>query len=759
MLANSAVVTVVGKPVQEIIGKDDTNLFSGDEAQHLMSQDRLVMAQPGPHTYEEQLTTPHGKRFFLATKGAIRDENGNVAGLFGIARDITERKQIEETLLFLLHSGSVKTGESFFELLARHLAGCLEMEYVCIDRLEGDGLEALTLAVYHDGKFEGNVQYALKDTPCGDVVGQTICLFPRDVSKLFPRDPALQGLKAESYIGTTLWSHDGHPIGLIAVIGRKSLTNPGLAESILKLVALRAASELERMQAEEELKSSEERYRLLTTITSDYVCSCSRCGTSDFRLRWMAGAVESITGYSVEEFYQMGCLKSIIHPDDMERVNGFLKDSIPGKKDIIKFRIITKEGDVRWIQESCYCEQGEAGELLRYGSSQDVTEQELLRDQLVIKEKLESLGLLAGGIAHNFNNILTGILGNISLAQMFLDPAHKSCNPLTEAENASMRAGELARQLLTFGQGGEPSKKVVSIRRLLDEAVSRLPQESNVKVNVDIPDSIHTIEADGDQIGQAFSNIVINAAQAMPGGGLLEIKAWNEILGDTNSLSLPSGTYVRISFADQGCGITDDNLKRIFIPYFSTKMAGNGLGLALAHSIIERHGGNISVNTTVGNGTVFTVYLPAIGENEAMSGTDTDAHAAGSHGGRSILVMDDEEMIRELSSEMLICLGYQVTTCGDGLEAITHYKSALQSGVPFSAVIMDLTIPGGMGGKEAAQQILAIDPKARLVVSSGYSNDPIMANHSAYGFCESVAKPYKIQDLMQALSFLPQSGL
>lgn len=760
VMINSAVADFFGKPAKEIIGKEDTDLFAADEAQSIMNQDRQVMTQAVPQTFEEHLSTPRGEYFFLSTKGAIRSEDGNLTGLFGIARDITERKRIEETLLFLLRNSSSKPGEDYFELLASHLAHCLKMEYVCIDQLEGGGLEARTLAVFHDGQFEDNLQYALKDTPCGDVVGKTICVFESNVARLFPRDAALQELRAESYVGTTLWSFDGQPIGLIAVIGRQPLANPGLAESVLKMVALRAASELERRQAEKVLRSSEERYRLLTSITSDFVYSCSRCGNHDFQIKWMAGAVEAITGYSIDDFYQMGCLLKIVHPDDFERAKDYLEGSAPGEKYTIKFRIVSKTGDVRWIQESSYCEQGDTeGELLRYGSSQDITEQEQLRDQLAINEKLESLGLLAGGIAHNFNNILTGIVGNISFAQMFLDPAHKSYKPLLEAEKASMRAGELARQLLTFGGGGEPVKKIVSIRMLLDEIVVLLPRDSNVRLSLDISDSINAIQADSGQIAQAFNSIMLNAAQAMPGGGELTITAQNETLEDANCFSLPAGPYVRISFADQGCGITDDNLKRIFTPYFSTKMSGNGLGLALAYSIVDKHGGHISASSVVGKGTIFNVYLPAASTSGAVPESAMTAHIADGHAAGSVLVMDDEEMIRELASEMLIYLGYQVTSCGDGSEAVTRYADALQSGTPFAAVIMDLTIPGGMGGKEAAQQILALDPDAFLVVSSGYSNDPIMANYRAYGFRRAVAKPYKINELEQALYSLPLSGV
>lgn len=758
VLVNSALAGFLGKPVNEIVGKDDTDLFAPDDAQAIMATDHRIMALVGPQSIEEHLTTSRGEGFFLSTKGTIRSENGNVTGLFGIARDITERKRMEETLLFLLQNCSSRSGEDFFELLARHLSACLKMEYVCIDRLEENGLEARTLAVFHDGQFEDNLQYALKDTPCGEVVGKTICVFESNVAQLFPQDAVLQELQAESYAGTTLWSFDGQPIGLIAVIGRQPLANPGLVESILRLVALRAAGELERRQVEKELRLSEERYRLLTSITSDFVYSCLRCGTDEFQIKWMSGAVETLTGYSIDEFYKMGCLLSIVHPDDYEHTKVFIDGPTPGKKHTVKFRIITKTGDVRWIQETSCCKQGDtADEVLRYGSSQDITEQEQLRDQLVINEKLESLGLLAGGIAHNFNNILTGIVGNISFAQMFIDPAHKSYKPLLEAEKASMRAGELARQLLTFGGGGEPIRKTVSTGMLFDEIAALLPRDSNVRLSLDIPDSINAIQVDRGQIEQVFNNIVLNAAQAMPDGGALTITARNEALDDANCLSLPDGPYVRISFTDQGCGITDENLKRIFTPYFSTKLSGNGLGLALAHSIIEKHGGHISASSVVGKGTIFTVYLPAVTTCVTMPEAAMAAYIADGHAAGSVLVMDDEEMIRELASEMLIYLGYQVVSCGDGREAVKRYAAALQSGTPFVAVIMDLTIPGGMGGKEAAEQILAMDPNAFLVVSSGYSNDPIMANYRVYGFSSVVAKPYKINELEQALHSLPLS--
>ncbi|QEM68214.1 response regulator [Geobacter sp. FeAm09] len=366
-------------------------------------------------------------------------------------------------------------------------------------------------------------------------------------------------------------------------------------------------------------------------------------------------------------------------------------------------------------------------------------------------QKLESLGVLAGGIAHDFNNILTGIMGNISLAKMFIDETHRSHKALVGAEKASVRATELARQLLIFARGGEPVKKVVSLRHLVNESVSLVLHGSNVRGIVDIPASIHAIEADEGQICQAFHNIIINATQAMPGGGVITVSARNETLAGRNTVALPPGAYICLTFTDEGCGISEADLKKVFDPYFTTKVSGNGLGLASTHSIITRHGGHIGVSSLVDKGTTFTIHLPSIGEAVSECQTEPVTQTSKGHGGGSILVMDDEEMIRELAVGMLEEIGYRVTTCNEGSEALRSYKAAQESGTPFSVVIMDLTIPGGMGGKEAAEEILALDPAACLIVSSGYSNDPIMSDYRTYGFTGAIAKPYRIDELAEML--------
>ena len=384
----------------------------------------------------------------------------------------------------------------------------------------------------------------------------------------------------------------------------------------------------------------------------------------------------------------------------------------------------------------------------------DVTEKHKIEEELFKARKLDSLGVLAGGIAHDFNNLLCGIMGSISLAKMILPVEEKAYTLLDTAEKASLRAQGVAQQFLTFAKGGAPVKGVVLLQDLVSESVSFVLHGSNVKGIIAIPDSIHAVEADEGQMGQVFHNIILNAIQAMPEGGTLTVTAQNVKLLEVNTMALPVGNYVKVSFADQGCGISDDELKRIFDPYFTTKSVGNGLGLASAYSIVRSHAGHIGVSSVVGLGTTFTIHLPSVGEKISEYQTETLCQITENHAAGSVLVMDDEKLIRDMSTEMLKHLGYQVTTCGNGAEAITHYIAAREAGAPFSAVIMDLTIPGGMGGKETAQRILAIDPNVSLIVSSGYSNDPIMSDYRTFGFKGAIAKPYNIMKLGQMLSSL-----
>ncbi|ACH38198.1 sensor histidine kinase response regulator, HAMP domain-containing [Citrifermentans bemidjiense Bem] len=389
----------------------------------------------------------------------------------------------------------------------------------------------------------------------------------------------------------------------------------------------------------------------------------------------------------------------------------------------------------------------------------DLTDRELLQQQIVRNQKLESIGVLAGGVAHNFNNALTGVLGYISFAKKYLDQSHAAHPLLLHAEKATLRAAGFANQLLSFAKGGAPLRKAVPVARIVEESVQLATSGSNVTAAVELPADLPPVYVDDGQMRQAFNCICINAVQAMPDGGMLTVTG-RSVASAHEGLPAPlCGSYVELSFRDQGCGIRDEDKSNIFTPYFTTKAElGTGLGLATVHSIITRHDGAITFDTALGRGTTFTLYLPVFSTEAQPQPQPAKPLTAAAILGRGVLVMDDEEMIRNLAIQVLSSQGYRVTVCANGEEAAALYGEAYRSGTPFLAAILDLTVASGSGGKEAARQILAIDPQARLIVSSGYSNDIVMNRYRDYGFCAASPKPYDAHELFRLLKELAAQG-
>ena len=382
----------------------------------------------------------------------------------------------------------------------------------------------------------------------------------------------------------------------------------------------------------------------------------------------------------------------------------------------------------------------------------DVTERHRILEERQKAEKLESLGLAAGGIAHDFNNLLTAILGNLSLALFNpkLDP--KIGERLTTAKKASLRAQELAAQLLTFAKGGSPIKQTASVAQLVRETVGFSLRGSSVRSEFSIPDDLWPAEVDAGQISQVIQNLSINAEQAMPSGGTLRVACANLELRNTNArLGLAPGRYLKITVQDEGVGIPEEHMQKIFDPYFTTKPKGTGLGLATTYSIIRNHGGVIDVVSEPGRGTCFYLFLPASEKPSAMVDAPADTIAI-EHRAARVLVLDDEEAICGLVTCALEPLGYEVVEAYDAATAILRYDEALQAGQRFDLVISDLTIPGGMGGQEAMRRLRLLDPTVKAIVSSGYAMDPVMAQFREHGFCAMIAKPYEIDALCRTVA-------
>lgn len=499
----------------------------------------------------------------------------------------------------------------------------------------------------------------------------------------------------------------------------------------------------ERKRAEYALRESEDKFK--------HVFEHSSVGKS---ITSISGEMQAnrafyeMLGYSRDEFRAYRW-QDITHPKDIEFSLQVINLILSGKKDSDRFlkRYIHKNGSVVWADVSTTLRRDEEGKPLYLMSTiSDITEQKKMEEELLKSRKLEAVGVLAGGIAHDFNNILTTIIGNIAMARMQTKHDDERFELLSEAETASVRAQTLTRQLLTFAKGGMPLKEIASIKEIVEESSLFVLRGSKSGCEFSIPEDLWPAEVDVGQISQVINNIVINARQAMPDGGVIRISAENLIIDTGHGLPLAPGRYIKISIKDQGIGVAEKHFSNIFDPYFTTKQQGSGLGLATTYSIIKKHDGHIELDSKVGIGTIFYIYLPA---SEKAVPEKKEVLLITGHG--RILVMDDDESLMKTVGKMLQRLGYESEFAKDGSEAIRMFKEAKEAKNSYDAVILDLTIPGGMGGKEAIGKLLETDPEVKAIVSSGYSDGPVLANYKEYGFKGMLPKPFEVKLLGKVL--------
>jgi two-component system cell cycle sensor histidine kinase/response regulator CckA len=560
-------------------------------------------------------------------------------------------------------------------------------------------------------------------------------------------------------------------VGLLKQGAFDYIRKPFEAEELARRVAI--ALEQKRLRREKarissRLADAEQQYHYIVENSPDMIYTLDEGGNFSF----VNSAFERLLGYTREEI--MGQHYSgIIYTGDLEKSRYVFNERRTGRRATCGAELHLKPGrheaPQRSLRESSegfpvelnsqgiYARPADAGEkrfLGTYGVARDIRDRKLLEAHLQQAEKMEAVGRLAGGIAHDFNNLLAAIVGNIALVKMNLPPADEAYRRLAEIEKASFRARDLTRQLITFAQGGVPVKEPGPLGEIVEEAGTFVLRGSNVRGLYSFPENLWCVRLDSGQIGQVVQNLIINADQAMPDGGIVRVRGENVTVTEAYHLPLKPGRYVRVSVRDQGMGIPGEHIKKIFDPFFTTKRDGTGLGLSTAYSIMKAHGGYLDVEASPGEGAVFYFYLPA--ESGPAAGSPKKKARLYRGSGR-ILVMDDDEELLTVYKRVLRRLGYSPVLVHEGSEALEAYREAREAGEPFDCVILDLTIPGGLGGKATIEELIRLDPGVRAVLASGYAGGRLRMDYRRCGFKAFVEKPFDIYDLSEVLWRILQS--
>ncbi len=741
---------------EDVIGKEASSYFKGDQNTYKALEPLFEGDDNIIYIESWQRRKDGAKRLLAWWCRVLKDENGNVAGALSTARDITEIKRAEH-IVNRQRDLAIELGKinSFNKTLKLCLENAIE-----ISEMDCGGIYLIDKAtsnldlVYHKGLSEDfikNSSHYESDSNHAKLIkqGQPLYVIHDELDVNLDEISLNEGLRGTVIIPIR---HDNKIIGCLNIASKKHNEVPSEARQAIEIVAGQIGEALARARAEEKLRESEEKFRSIVELSVDGICLIdNECRI----IAWNQGQ-EKITGLKKEDVLNKPIydMQYQLVPEDRKSEHHYqmLKSVMqeiakigksPYMNNFMETEIARPDGAQRTVEILSFPIKAENAFMI-CSITRDITDKKLLEEELSKAEKLESIGVLAGGIAHDFNNILTAILGNISLAKMDTIPDSDINTRLIDAEKASERAQYLTRQLLTFSKGGAPIKKTISIRNLIKESARFALHGSNVKGLYDIPNDLSAVDADAGQISQVINNLIINANQAMPDGGTITISAKNVDIKQPNPTPLKEDQYVKIAISDEGTGIPEVHLSRIFDPYFTTKQKGSGLGLATTYSIIKNHDGHIEVESKQGEGTTFTIHLPVSNKPEEIEIEEDDIIAAG---GGKILIMDDEDAIRMVTGVALTKSGYKVEFAINGEEAVEKYKLSFEEGHPFDLIFMDLTIPGGMGGQEALEKIKEIDPNARAIVSSGYSNNPVMSEHEKYGFCGVIAKPYKAENL------------
>ena len=679
---------------------------------------RQALKAAGAYMRQYRIQHKNGHVLWIQARGQIiRDAASRIDHIYGVFFDITKQKEIEEALR--------ESQEHLNTIMNSVRAGM-----VVIDQA--------SRRIVDINQYAADMIGLAREQLLGQVCHGLIC--NADPKCCPAENPALLSEQTECRLKTA----QGHTIPILKTMATVRRDGHSyILESFLNLSG--------QKKVEQDLAAEKERLRVTLRSIGEGVIATDTKG----RVILMNQVAEALTGWTQNEAQGQPVAEVFRLVNEFTRKpldNSARKVIRTGKVLPLPAHtmLLAKDGAERILAASAAPIVERIGQVIGVVLVfQDITVKRQTEAELQKIEKLTSLGILAGGIAHDFNNILTGVLGNISLAMLSTSSQGQVFRRLSEAEQATLRARDLVQQLLTFAKGGAPVKEVASLEEIIRDSATFACRGSQVRCDFVWPKDLWPAEVDSGQISQVIQNLVINAIQAMPTGGALTVQAENVLLKEDHGLPLPPGRYVKVRVKDQGIGIPADYLPKIFDPYFSTKQKGSGLGLATAYSIIKNHDGYMTVESTLGQGTSFFIYLAASAKKVKTPPKDL---AARLHRGKGrILVMDDDAVVRQVAGKILKHLGYTAEFAVDGSEAIAKYQAARNAGQPFDLVIMDLTIPGGMGGKEAFETLRQIEPNTRGIVSSGYADDPIMTHYRKYGFSGVIKKPYKVDSFSHVI--------
>ncbi len=848
---------MVKQPISRFIHPEDMDLFYLHRQRLLDAGDSLA--------WDMRMVKKDGTAFWGHLEAGVAQDLEGEDVIRLLLSNVTERVWAARAQAFLAKAAWLTSGEGFFPALARFLADDLGMDYVCIDRLAGDGLEAETLAIWCDGHFEENVSYALKDTPCGDVVGKTICCFPSGVRHLFPKDQVLQGMKAESYLGVTLWGAKGQPIGLIALIGRHPMADTDLAKTTLDLVSLRAAAELEHHQAEEALQDSNDLLSLLVqhspiyayikevdskqsrvlmasdnfqkmvgiqasamigktmeelypaemaaSINADDWAVVSsgkglelseefkgRCystfkfpivqGTrtllagftiditerknveellrevmqnsqsasykrtiQDNVYAYLSPVFSRITGYPIDEFISLplDAVLNLIHPEDLpdlERGMAAAISGLPGSLHQVEYRFKHLKGHYLWLQDNfTVLHDANAQPLAIIGSVSDISERKQAEQenakfqaQLQQTQKMESLGTLAGGVAHDMNNVLGAILGLASAhigSQPYGSPLHQALDTICKATE---RGGKMVKTLLGFARQSPAENNRLDMNAILREQVGFLERTTLAKVQLkmDLQADLRPIQGDASALTHAFMNLCVNAVDAMPENGTLTLHTRNV-----------DNDWIEIEVEDDGMGMSKEVLEKAIDPFFTTKSVGKGtgLGLSMVFSTMKAHRGQMAIESEPGQGTRVRLRFPAC-MNEIQVAVVAAADATMSHHRTlNVLLVDDDDLIQSSVQAILEVLGHTaVNTALSGEEAL----ALLEAGLEPDLVILDMNMPG-LGGFGTLPRLRGLRPAVPVLLSTGRADETALALADGYPGVTLLSKPFGLRELQKHL--------